>query len=81
MQGVLAGQAVAGVSVSVVSFVTLWAAPPAAAPTAGAVAAPAIMYFVAATAVMALCAAAYAYMWKLPYVRCRWGIEGASSPA
>ena len=60
-----------------VSFVTLWAALPATQPTAAAVAGPAILYFSAATAVMALCAVAYAHMWKLPYVRYRWGLDGA----
>ena len=77
VQGVLAGQAVAGVAVSALSLVTLWATPlSGAAATAGSLALPAFLYFAVATATTVLSAAAYAAMWRWPFVKAHWGSLG-----
>lgn len=71
-QAILEGQAVAGLGVAVASFVTIWAAPVARqAATPAHVSGPAQAYFAIATAVTIAGAAAYLYMWRLPYVRAR----------
>ena len=77
VQGVLAGQAVAGVAVSALSFVTLWATPVSgAAAKARSLALPAFLYFAAATATMVVCAFGYTSMWRWPYVKAYWGNAG-----
>jgi len=82
-QGVLAGQAVAGVAVSVLSFVTLWATPlSGTAATARSLALPAFLYFATATATTVLSAAAYVGMWRRPFVKAHWGsVGGQTSPS
>ena len=76
-QGVLAGQAVAGVAVSALSFVTLWATPVSGtAATAHSLALPAFLYFAAATATMVACAVGYTAMWRWPFVQTYWGNGG-----
>ena len=80
LQGVLAGQAVAGVAVSVLSFITLWAAPVSgAAATARSLTLPAFLYFAAATATMVACVVGYTAMWRWPFVRLHWGNVGERS--
>ena len=80
-QGVLAGQAVAGVAVSALSFLTLWASPlSGAAATAGSLALPAFLYFAVATATTALSAAAYTAMWRWQFVKAYWGSVGEHVP-
>jgi hypothetical protein len=76
-QGVLAGQAVAGVAVSVLSFVTLWASPVSgAAATARSLALPAFLYFAAATTTMVACVVGYTAMWRWRFVQSHWGHAG-----
>ncbi len=67
----------AGLGVAAASFVTIWAAPVARqSATPAHVSGPAQAYFAIATAVNIVGAAAYLYMWQLPYVRSQVPLPG-----
>lgn len=78
MQALLAGQAVAGLAVSLTAFITLWVAPPfSGVPSPQHVSAPAATYFLSATVVTAACAAAYLALWQIPFAVHCWETDDA----
>jgi type III secretory pathway component EscR len=79
VQALLAGQAVAGLAVSLTAFITLWVAPPfSGVPSPQHVSAPAATYFLSATVVTAACAAAYLALWQIPFAVHCWETDGTS---
>lgn len=78
MQALLAGQAMAGLAVSLTAFITLWVVPPfPGVPSPQHVSAPAATYFLSATVVTAACAAAYIVLWQIPFAVHCWETDDA----